>query len=149
MTKRRATSDTAPRQLLLPLHSGGTNSIRAGRLCRKEAIREALTHALATCGLSREYVAEEMTRLTGEAISKNHVDNWCSAAKKEWRFPMELAAAFCLITEDFGLFAACLDGTGQGLADERTMVAAEYGKILVEERKRASKKRELLERLGA
>jgi hypothetical protein len=29
------------------------------------------------------------------------------------------------------------------------MVLAEYGQILVEERKRASKKRELLEKLGA
>jgi hypothetical protein len=149
MTKRRTTSDTAPRQLLLPLHSGGTNGIRAGRLCRKEAVREALTEALAACQLSREEVAQEMTRLTGEAVSVNHIHNWCSEAKREWRFPLELATAFCLITGDFGLIAAILEGTGHGLADEGTMVLAEYGQILVEERRRASKKRELLERLGA
>lgn len=149
MTKRRSTSDTAPRQLLLPLHSGGTNGIRAGRLCRKDSVREALTEALSACQLTREAVAQEMTRLTGESVSVNHINNWCSDAKREWRFPLELATAFCLITGDFGLISAVLDGTGHGLADEGTMVLAEYGQILVEERKRASKKRELLERLGA
>jgi hypothetical protein len=149
MTKRRTTSDTAPRQLLLPLHSGGTNCIRAGRLCRKDAVREALTQALAGCQLSREEVAQELTRLTGEAVSVNHVHNWCSEGKREWRFPLELATAFCLITGDYGMISAILDGTGHGLADEGTMVLAEYGQILVEERKRASKKRELLEKLGA
>ncbi|MBE1425606.1 hypothetical protein H4684_002263 [Desulfomicrobium macestii] len=149
MTKKRTTSDTAPRQLLLPLHSGGTNSIRAGRLCRKEAIREALTQALAACQLSREEVAQELTRLTGEAVSVNHIHNWCSAAKREWRFPLELTSAFCMITQDFGLISAVLDGTGHALAGEETMVLAEYGQILIEERKRSSKKRALLERLGA
>jgi hypothetical protein len=112
-------------------------------------VREALTEALAACQLTREAVAQEMTRLTGESVSVNHINNWCSDAKREWRFPLELAAAFCLITGDFGLISAVLDGTGHGLADEGTMVLAEYGQILGEERKRASKKRELLERLGA
>ena len=149
MTKKRTISDTAPRQLLLPLHSGGTNAIRAGCLCRKEAVREALTEALAACPLSREEVAQEMTRLTGEAVSVNHIHNWCSEAKREWRFPLEMATAFCMITRDFGLISAILDGTGHGLADEGTMVLAEYGQILIEERKRSSKKRALLERLGA
>lgn len=149
MTKRRATLDTGPKQLLLPLHSGGTNSIRAGRLCRKDAVREALTEALSACQLSREEVAQEISRLTGEAVSVNHVNNWCSEAKRDWRFPMELATAFCMITGDFGVIAAILEGTGHGLANEETRVLAEYGQILVEERKRASKKRELLERLGA
>lgn len=62
---------------------------------------------------------------------------------------MELATAFCMITGDFGVIVAILEGTGHGLADEEARVLAEYGQILVEERKRASKKRELLERLGA
>ena len=90
-----------------------------------------------------------MTRLTGEAVSVNHIHNWCSGGKREWRFPLELATAFCMITRDFGLISAILDGTGHALADEGTMVLAEYGQILIEERKRSSKKRALLERLGA
>ena len=148
MTKKRTASDTAPRQLLLPLRNGGTSGIRAGRLCRKNAVREALTQALLVCDLSREDVAAELTRVTGEAISVNHLHNWCSDAKKEWRFPLELVTAFCQITGDYGLIAAVLDGTGMGLADERTLKAAEYGKLLAEEKKRAAKKRELLEALA-
>ena len=124
MTKKRTSPDIAPRQLLLPLQNGGTNSIRAGRLCRKNAVREALTHALSACDLSREDVAAELTRVTGEAISVNHLHNWCSDAKKEWRFPLELATAFCQITGDFGLIAAVLDGTGMGLADAAILQAA-------------------------
>lgn len=149
MTKRRTTSDTAPRQLLLPLHSSGTNGIRAGRLGRHDAIREALTSALSRCSLSREAFAAEMSRLTGESISTNHLNNWAATAKKDYRFPMEYAAAFCLIAQDFGLFEAALEATGRELADEESKVLAEYGRVLVQKRKAASKERELLERLGA
>ena len=53
MAKKRTPSDTGPRQLCLPIQNGGTNTIRAGRLGRKDAVREALTQALAACGLSR------------------------------------------------------------------------------------------------
>jgi hypothetical protein len=143
MTKRRTTPDTAPRQLLLPLHSDGTNGIRAGRLCRKEAVREALTLALAACPLSREDVAQELTRLTGEAVSVNHLHNWCSEAKREWRFPLELTTAFCMITGDFGLVSAILDGTGFALADEKTRKAARLGVLVAKKREDAREMREL------
>lgn len=147
MTKKSGSSDTARGQLLLPLCNGGTNSIRAGNLSRKEAVREALTHALAACPMSREKVAEEMSRLSGEAISRNHLDNWCSTGKREWRFPLELVTAFCRITGDFGLVVAILEGTGFGLADDRTLKAAQYGRMLAEEKKRTVMKRKLLEAL--
>ena len=149
MAKKHHGPDKAPRQLLLPLGNGGTNTIRAGRLGRHEAIREALTSALAKCPLSREEFAAEMARLTGEAISTNHLNNWAAMAKADWRFPLEYAAAFCLIAQDLGLFEAALEATGRELADEESKVLAEYGRVLVQKRKAASKERELLERLGA
>ena len=148
MPKKRASSDTGPRQLCLPLQNGGTNTILAGRLCRKDAVREALTQALAACGMSREDVASEMTRLTGEAISRNHLDNWCSDAKREWRFPLELATAFCRITGDYGVVAAILEGTGHRLADELTMKAARLGVLAVEKKKLAQEERELFGELS-
>ena len=147
MTKKRGSSDIARGQLLLPLCSGGTNSIRAGNLNRKDAVREALTHALSVCPMSRDEVAEEMSRLSGEAISRNHLDNWCSTGKREWRFPLELVTAFCRITRDFGLVAAVLEGTGFTLADDQTLKAAQYGRMLAEEKKRSALKRKLLEAL--
>lgn len=147
MTKRRLSPDGSSHQLPLPLNSGGTNRIRAGRLGRKEAVREALTNALSCCGLSREDVAAELSRLTGEAVSVNHINNWAAGGKKDWRFPLEFVSAFCLLTGDFGLIEAVLDGTDRCLVDQKTLVAAEYGKLLAEEKKRAQLKRELLEKM--
>lgn len=148
MTKKSASSDTKTRQLPLPLIQGRTNAVRAGMLARKEAVREALTLDLADCGLSREAVASEVSRLAGERISRNHLDNWCSDAKREWRLPLEFVTALCAVTGSPRLLHAVLDGTGHVLADEETMTLAEYGRILVEDKKRAAKRRELQERLG-
>ncbi len=143
MTKSKPGSDSSPKQLLLPLHSGGTNGIRAGRLNCHEAIREAIVRALEASPLSRESFAAEMSRLTGESITVNHLNNWCSEAKGKWRFPLEYAAAFARVGQDFGVFVAALDGSGQMLANERTMKAARLGELIVEEKKRAQEKREL------
>lgn len=148
MTKKRALADVASKQLPLPLVQGRTNAVRAGMLARKEAVREALTLDLAECGLSREAVASEVSRLTGERISRNHLDNWCSDAKREWRLPLELVTALCAVTGSLRLLRAVLDGTDTMLADEETMTLAEYGRILLEDKKRAAKRRELQERLG-
>lgn len=147
MTKKRTSPDTASHQLLLPIHSGGTNGIRAGRLQRHEAIREAIVMTLGNSSLSREAFAAEMSRLTGESITVNHLNNWCSEAKGQWRFPLEYAAAFALVGQDFGIIAAGLDGTGQILADERTMKAARLGQLVAEKRRRAKEERELYEEL--
>lgn len=147
MTKKRTAPDGHPRQLALPICQGRTKSMRAGTLCCKDAVREAFVGALKRSGLERDCLAAEMSRLTGESITANHINNWCSESKQDRRIPLEYAAAFCLIVEDFGLFEAALNGTGQGLADEKTRVAAEYGRHMAEKKKRAAKERELLEAL--
>lgn len=148
MAKKATASAATPRQLTLPLFQGRTNTIRAGMLARKEAVREALTLDLAECGLSREAVASEMSRVTGEQISRTHLDNWCSDAKREWRFPAEFTTAFCAVTGGTRVLQAVLAGSGHELADEETMTLAEYGQILVEDKKRAARRRKLQERLG-
>lgn len=148
MTKKRPHSVLGPRQLSLPLHDSATNTTRAGMLARKDAVRESLTQALAGCGMSREEVAAEMTRLTGESVSRNHIDNWCSDAKREWRFPLEFVTAFCQITGNYALIEAVLTGTGQRLADERTIKAARLGVLAVERKKLAREERELFGELS-
>jgi len=141
MSKKRPSSDASPRQLPLPMFKGRSNAFRAGMLARKDAVHEALTSGLSSCGLSREDVAAEMSRLTGEPITRAHLDNWCAESKRDWRFPLEYVTAFCVVTGDYGLVAAVLDGTGQGLADEETRSFAELGRAIVEERKIAAKLR--------
>lgn len=143
MTKFGRISDCKEHVLPLPME----NRNRAGRLGRKEAVREALTLALGKCSLSREAIAAELSRLTGEAVSVNHIHNWCSEAKREWRFPLEIATALCLITGDFGILGAVLEGTGLSLANEQERMAADLGRMVVEEKQRAAKRRKLLEAL--
>lgn len=121
--------------------------MRAGMLCRKDAVREAFIRALKKSGLERDFLAAEMSRLTGESITANHINNWCSESKQDRRFPLEYAAAFCVVVDDYGLFEAALNGTGWGLADEKARAAAEYGRHMAEKKKRAAKERELLEAL--
>lgn len=147
MTNFGPCADRRQHHPLLPVGNQGTHAIRAGHLGRKDAVREALTLALGHCSLSREDIAAELSRLTGEAVSVNHLHNWCSEAKREWRFPLEMATALCRITGDFGIIQAVLEGTGHWLANEAERTAAEFGRLVAEEKQRAAKKRKLLEAL--
>ncbi len=148
MTRNPQNLVTQARQLTLPLLDCPSNSKRAGSLAKKEGVREALTEALDACPLGREQVALEMSRLTGENISINHVNNWASGAKRDWRFPLEYVAALVVITGDAGVIAAVLEGTGFSLLSENDRMYVEYGRLMVEEKKRQKKKRALMERLG-
>jgi hypothetical protein len=115
---------------------------------RRDAVREALTEALSACELSREQIASELSRLTGEAISLNHINNWASPAKEGWRFPLEYAAAFVVVTGDRGIVDAVLDGTGLAAMGKEEQTYVEYGRIMVEDRKRQKKKKALMQKLG-
>jgi hypothetical protein len=115
---------------------------------RKDAVREALTEALESCPLTREQIASEMSRLTGESITINHINNWTSGAKRDWRFPLEYASALVVITGDAGIIAAVLDGTGMAMLDEGDQMYVEYGRLVVEEKQRQKKKRALMQQLG-
>lgn len=136
------------RQLILPIQTYPSQSVRAGGLGRKEAVREALTQALDSCPLSREQIASEMSRLTGESLSINHLNNWTSGAKRDWRFPLEYASALLVITGDAGIVDAILEGTGMAVLDKDDQMYVEYGRLVVEEKQRQKKKRALMEKLG-
>jgi hypothetical protein len=89
-----------------------------------------------------------MSRLTGESITINHINNWTSGAKRDWRFPLEYASALVVITGDAGIIAAVLDGTGMAMLDEGDQMYVEYGRLVVEEKQRQKKKRALMQQLG-
>ncbi len=136
------------RTLILPIQSYPSQSIRAGRMGRKYAVREALTEALGACDLSREQVASELSRLTGEAISINHINNWTSPAKEGWRFPLEYVAAFAVVTQNQGIIDAALEGTGLAVIGEEEQAYVEFGRIMIEDKKRMKKKKALMQKLG-
>jgi len=45
--------------------------------------------------LSREQITERMTQTTGDEITVNMLNAWTAESKKQHRFPLEYAAAFC------------------------------------------------------
>lgn len=137
-----------PVQMNLPMTELKSFNEPAGSFRRKEAVQEALKRTLKNCQLSREEIAEEMTRLVGENITVNHIANWTAESKNGWRMPLEYAAAFYLITGDPGVIRAALAGSGIGILTDKEFALFELGKIVADERTRGKKKRQVMEALG-
>lgn len=135
-------------QMTLPLEEIGPRKYRAGSLRRHEQVREAVKAALKRCGLPREVVAEEISRLTGDAISVNHLNNWTAESKGGYRLPIEHAAALAIVTGDLGPVRAALDGIGAKVLDRDQVPYYELGVLTAEDMDRKRKRKEVLERLG-
>lgn len=128
-----------PKQLSLPMAETPSMGYSAGAFRRKEAVQEAFKRALDNCFLSREEIAQEMTRLVGEKIGVSHIANWTAESKSNWRFPLEFAAAFFMITGDIRVMKAALEGSGINVMDDNDLLFYEIGKEV--ERARESKER--------
>jgi hypothetical protein len=135
-------------QLTFPLEKIESRKHRAGSFRRHDHVSEALKDALKNCGLAREVVAEELSRLTGDQISVNHLNNWTAESKNGWRLPLEYAAAISVITGDIGIVKAALEGSGVKVLDEEEAAIYELGRITAEDMKRKKKKKEVMEKLG-
>jgi hypothetical protein len=135
-------------QLTLPLSSLPTANMAAGSLRCREAVHEAVRDALAASGLSREYVAGELSRLTGDQVSIHHINSWTAESKAgERHIPMEYAAALTVILGDARILAAACPAGYVVLSPEQAAVY-ELGKVTVEERRRSRKKKEIWERIN-
>jgi hypothetical protein len=148
MTKKKQIPATMERQLNLPFTDMRSFDESAGSYSRKSAVQEALKRTLRECQLSREEIADEMSRLVSEKITVNHIANWTAESKNGWRMPLEYAAAFFVITGDAGVVKAALAGSGIGVMDDGEYAYYELGKIVAEERQRSKKKRRVMEELG-
>ena len=148
MTKTNPHQDPRYHQLNLPLTNLRSFDEAAGSLSRKSAVQEALKRTLRNCQLSREEIADEMTRLVSEKITVSHIANWAAESKNGWRMPLEYAAAFFVITGDPGVIKAALYGSGIGVLDDKGYALYELGKIVAEERTRSKRKRRVMEELG-
>lgn len=148
MAKFSSIKDSGARQMNLPMTNLRSFDEAAGSFSRKAAVQEALKRTLRNCQLSREEIADEMTRLVSEKITKNHIANWTAESKNGWRMPLEYAAAFYVVTGDPGVVKAALAGSGIGILDDRDFALFELGRIVAEERSRSKRKRQVMEKLG-
>jgi len=126
----------------------GLSDLRAGALRVKEAVNEALKAALDKCGMSRDEVARELSRLVGEEISVHTLNNWCAEGKNNRRFPLEYAGALAVITGSQEVLDAALRSSGFRVLDIEQLVYYELGVIEAEERRRRKAKKEVIERIG-
>jgi len=135
-------------QLQLPLSSLPTAGMAAGSLRRLEAVHEALDAAITASGLTRAYIADELSRLTGGSVSENHINNWTAESKMgERHIPLEYVAALTVILGDVRMLAAACPAGFAVLPPDQAAVY-ELGKVVVEERRRGRKKRALWERIN-
>jgi len=142
--------DRRAEQLALPLMFSKSFDHPAESFRRKPAVLEAVRATLKQCerrGLTRDQIADEMSRLLGENVTKNHLANWAAESKNGYRMPLEWAAAFCLITNDNSAIKAAFRGSGINVLDDADIVYFEIGKAIEEKRERDAKLKESRNRL--
>jgi hypothetical protein len=134
--------------LTLPLSALPSQRLKAGELRAKETVKEAIAQAIRGCGLSREVIADELSRLTGEHISIHHINNWTAPAKGNRSMPLEYAPALGVITGDHAALRAVAERAGCMLLEPDEVPLYELGKITAEDKRRAKLKRQLWEQIG-
>jgi hypothetical protein len=135
-------------QLTLPMSSLPSQRLQSGSLRTFEPVKHALSEAMKTCGLSREVIAEELSRLTGHDISVHQLNNWAAASKEDRPTPLHMLAAITEVTGSSALAEAALKGTGYRLLTPEQAVFYELGVMEVEKRDQSKKRKELWERIG-
>jgi len=147
MSKRGRNPDPGLVQLTLPLSSLPSQQRQAGSLRTSEAVKEALRQALRDCGLSRDTVADELSRLTGETVSVHTVNNWAAPGKGDRCIPLEQLAALTIVTGSLALAQSALEAAGLLALGPDQVPFYELGKLTAEERDRARRRKEIFERI--
>ncbi len=148
MSKRKPDSDERMVQLMLPLSSLPSQRLQSGSLRTFEAVKDGLNRSLKDCGLSREIIAEEISRLTGHDITVHQINNWAAPSKEDRPTPLHFLAAITEITGSPALAEAALDGTGYKLLTPEEVVFYEIGKDEVEKRRKAKARKALWEKVS-
>lgn len=147
MSKRAPNLAAGMVQLTLPLSSLPSQQRKTGSLRTSETVKEALRAALRACGLSREVVADELTRLTGEPVSIHQINNWAAPGKGDRSIPLEQLAALTAVTGDAGLARAALSCAGWTILRPDEVPYFELGRMAAEDRARTRKRREIMDRI--
>lgn len=147
MAKTPTAYDKRAEQLSLPLMFSESFNHPAGSFRRAEGVLEAIKATLRRSALSREQIADEMSRLLGEKVTKHHLANWAAESKQDYRLPLEWAAAFSVVTNDTSVIKAAFLGSGINVLDDADMVFFDIGKAIEEKRERDAKLKESRNRL--
>ena len=107
-------------------------------------VRSVLIESIRGSGKSRETLADEMSSLTGTEITVRRINGFTADSRDDYRFPLELARAFCVATHDFTLLRRIAEMAGFNLIDAAGIDLLELGTEFLRQ-KRASEKVAALE----
>ena len=147
MSKPTSKNDSRMVHLTLPMSSLPSQRLQSGSLRTFEAVKDGLNRSLKECGLSREVVAEELTRLTGHDVTVHQINNWAAPSKEDRPTPLHFLAAITGITGSAALAEAALDGTGCKLLTPDEVVYYEIGRDEVEKREQAKARKALWDKV--
>lgn len=106
-------------------------TIRAASFKGKMA--KAVGQALKDCALSREEIAEEMTRYSGEHVSKDMLDKWASEAAEDHTIPLTKLDALIEVTRDQRLCQILTAPRRWSVIDDKYLPAIEYAMLAEKE----------------
>jgi len=101
-------------------------------------IRAVITEAMKNCGLSREQIADEMTRLSGMKVTERQLNNFSADSREEYRFPSELERAFCAATGDDRLLTCRAELAGLHVIDDAGWKLLELGREYLRSKRAAA-----------
>ena len=148
MSKNKAQIGANMVQLTLPLSALPSQNLRSGSLRTFEAVRDVLATALKECGITREVVAKEVTRLTGRKVTEHHLNSWTASSKSDRSIPLDTLAALSVVTNTPEVAQAALECAGWLVLTPEQAPYYELGVMVAEDKQRTKQKKELWERIA-
>jgi len=123
----------------------GASDVVPGSLNDASVVRAALVDAIRKCGKSRETLAEEMSRLTGTEVTVRRLNAFTAESREDYRFPAELARAFCAATGSYALLRNQIEMAGFRVVTETEFELLKLGREYLRQ-KRANENVALIEK---
>jgi hypothetical protein len=108
-------------------------------------VRQALVAAIRQCGKSRAQIADEMSQLTATEVTVRRLNAFTAESREDYRFPIELARAFCMATGNYELLFGLVVRSGLHVISDTELELLELGREYLRQ-KRANDRVQMLEK---
>lgn len=119
--------------------------ITSGSINDAGMVRAILVESIKQSGKSRAQIADIMSRLTGTEITERRLNAYTAASREDFSFPIELARAFCMATQDFSLLRHLVEMAGLRVVTRTEFDVLQLGHEYLTQ-KRAAENMALLEK---
>jgi hypothetical protein len=120
-------------------------NVMPGSISDAAMVRSMLVESIKKSGKSRAQIAEIMSRLSGTEITERRLNAYTAESREDFRFPMELARAFCMATHDFTLLRNLIEMAGFNVVTKTEFDVLQLGHEYLTH-KRAAENMALLEK---